>query len=73
MRDRGRPTLLLADDDPLLLDVMAELLDDAGYTVTQVESGNAAIAALEHHDFDVIVSDWHDARRRAAPTCFAGS
>ncbi len=57
-----RPTLLLAEDEPVLIDVMTGFLDDAGYAVTQVESGNAAIAALERDDFKVIVSDWamHD-------------
>ena len=30
----------------------------AGYAVTRVESGNAAIVLLEHEDFDAIVVDW---------------
>jgi len=69
-----RPTLLLADDDPVLLEVMAELLHDSGYTVIAVEGGEAAIAALEARTsrmaagrasggtigraFDAIVLDW---------------
>jgi DNA-binding response OmpR family regulator len=57
--DADRPTLLLADDDPLLLNVMARLLTDVGYAVTPCESGNAAIARLDGSDFDVIVLDWH--------------
>jgi len=56
--DLDRPTLLLADDDPVLLMVMADLLGEAGYSVSRVESGHAAIAQLEHDDFDVIVADW---------------
>jgi CheY-like chemotaxis protein len=57
-----RPTLLLADDDPDLLGVMAELLHDAGYTVFAVEGGAPAIQALEARSFDAIVLDWtmHD-------------
>jgi CheY-like chemotaxis protein len=65
-----RPTLLLADDDPVLLEVMAELLHDSGYTVIAVEGGEAAIAALEARTsrmsigrtFDAIILDWrmHD-------------
>jgi DNA-binding response OmpR family regulator len=54
-----RSTLLLADDDPALLAVMADLLGDAGWAVTPVESGNAATAALDTTDFDVILCDWH--------------
>jgi CheY-like chemotaxis protein len=55
----GKPSLLLADDEPVLLMVMADLFGDAGYAVTRVESGNKAIALLEREDFDAIVADWH--------------
>lgn len=57
-RDRRRPSLLLAEDEPILLTVMGSLLDEAGYAVSQVESGLAAIAALDQEDFDVVVADW---------------
>lgn len=57
--DQDRPTLLLADDEPVLLMVIARLLDDVGFAVTPVESGNAAVSQLEHGDFDVILLDWH--------------
>lgn len=62
VRGPGRPTLLLADDDPLLLPAMAELLTQAGYAVTQVDGVKAAVEVCEFRDFDVIVSDWrlHD-------------
>jgi CheY-like chemotaxis protein len=54
-----RPSLLLADGDPFQLMVMARLLGDVGFRVTSAESGHAAIAQLEEHDFDVIVSEWN--------------
>jgi CheY-like chemotaxis protein len=57
--DAGRPTLLLAEDDPVLLMVMADLLEQAGYAVSRVESGRAASTLLEHDEFDVIVVDWN--------------
>jgi CheY-like chemotaxis protein len=62
VRGPGRPPLLLADDDPLLLPVMAELLTQAGYAVSQVDSIRNAIELAEFRDFDVIVCDWrmHD-------------
>jgi CheY-like chemotaxis protein len=62
VRGPGRPPLLLADDDPLLLHVMAELLTQAGYAVSQVDSCKAAMELAEFRDFDVIVVDWrmHD-------------
>lgn len=55
----GRPTLLLVDDDPMLIDVMAGVLSDAGYTVTQADSAAAATNVLAHQDFDAIVCDTH--------------
>ncbi len=55
----NRPTLMLADDEPILLMAMSDLLVDAGYTVTRVDSGHGAIALLVHQDFDVIVTDWN--------------
>jgi len=57
--DHDRPTLLLADDDPMILSVMARLLGDVGFAVTAVEGGNPAITRLDHDDYDVIVVDWH--------------
>jgi DNA-binding response OmpR family regulator len=56
--DSDRPTLLLADDEPTLLSVMARLLTDAGFAVTAVDGGNAAMAELDRSDFDVVLLDW---------------
>lgn len=57
--DGTRPTLLLADDEPVLLMVMADLLTEAGYAVSRVDSGHGAIVLLEHDEFDAIVIDWN--------------
>lgn len=57
--DATRPALLLADDEPVLLHAMAELLGDAGYGVSRVESGHAAIQLLAHGEFDALVIDWN--------------
>jgi CheY-like chemotaxis protein len=56
--DDDKPTLLLADDEPVLLMVMADLFAEAGYAVVRVDSGNAAIRVLEREQLDVIVTDW---------------
>ena len=58
-----RPSLLVADDDPVLLEVMAGLLHESGYTVFQADSGKAVMDAIDARDFDAIVVDWdmHDA------------
>lgn len=62
LRGPGWGSLLLADDDPLLLLAMAELLTEQGYAVNQVDSLKQAIELVEFRDFDVIVADWkmHD-------------
>jgi DNA-binding response OmpR family regulator len=54
-----RPSLLLADDDPMLLDAAGGLFHDSGYAVTTVESGAEAVIRLEMRDFDALVLDWH--------------
>lgn len=54
-----RPALLAVDDDLELLQIMVEVLGDVGFQVTACDSGNAAIAQLEHAEFDVVLSDWY--------------
>jgi DNA-binding NtrC family response regulator len=62
VRGPGRASLLLVDDDPLLLHAMADLFTEQGYAVTSVDNLKNAIELVEFKDFDVIVSDWktHD-------------
>lgn len=57
--DQDRPPVLLVDDDATVLKVIAQMLDDVGFTVTTCESGNAAIAQLERGEFAVVVTDWY--------------
>jgi CheY-like chemotaxis protein len=52
------PRLLLVDDEPVLLAVMAGWFAEVGFRVTAVESGNAAIDQLASSEFDVVVTDW---------------
>ncbi len=54
-----RPCILLAEDDPLVLEATAGFLHDSGYSVITVESGSEACIRLELRDFDAIVLDWH--------------
>jgi len=49
--------ILVADDDPALRELVAEILLDVGYSVHPVRDGKAAIAALSRERFDLIVSD----------------
>ena len=49
--------ILLVDDEVVFTQNMAKLLTNRGYIVTPVNSGEAAIQALEEKDFDVVVLD----------------
>ena len=42
-----RPAVLLVDDDPTLLSVLARRLTREGFDVRTAPSGNGALAALE--------------------------
>jgi len=49
--------ILVADDEPGIRESLAEVLRDAGYAVTTAADGDAAIAALDQHDFALVVTD----------------
>jgi diguanylate cyclase (GGDEF)-like protein len=50
--------VLLADDDPVARMFTKRLLERAGYTVTSVADGGAALAALREQYFPVLLTDW---------------
>jgi CheY-like chemotaxis protein len=54
----ARPSLLLAEDEPILLHVMAELFEANGFRVLRAESGGEAVRRLDEQNFDAIVCDW---------------
>ncbi len=49
--------LLLVDDDPVLLDLIARLLRRAGHTVTLANNAAEGLALAQAQPFDVIVTD----------------
>jgi DNA-binding NtrC family response regulator len=49
--------ILVADDEPGVRESLAEVLRDAGYVVETAADGAAALAALEGHDFGVVITD----------------
>lgn len=50
--------ILLADDDPHILEYYCEVLEGAGYDTTTVASGQEAIRLLHNEAFDVAILDW---------------
>ena len=53
----NRPRILLADDDPSLRMALTACLNGAGYEITPVASADEAIALLDRHGYDLVVSD----------------
>lgn len=64
---RGLPTpspttesaasILLVDDDPDFRGMVRIAFQRAGYTVHEAENGNAALAVMERHAVDLVVTD----------------
>jgi len=49
--------ILIVDDSPAILTVIASALEDKGYQVTTALSGEVAIEALSIKDFDLVITD----------------
>ena len=52
-----RSHIVVADDEPQVLKLFARLLQHAGYSVTTVDSGSAAIRILERDSVDLLILD----------------
>ncbi|HET7181476.1 MAG TPA: PAS domain S-box protein [Candidatus Limnocylindrales bacterium] len=56
---RGTGSVLLVEDEPAVRDMTRRILERAGYEVTAMENGRAAMDAVERMDgrFDILVTD----------------
>jgi DNA-binding response OmpR family regulator len=52
-----RATILFVEDDPLVCDVVCELLNAAGYAVEHAEDAGQALRRLAEHEYDLILLD----------------
>jgi CheY-like chemotaxis protein len=52
---RGR--ILLVDDEPALLEMLAAVLQEAGFSVKTAANGREALARLSTSDLDVVIAD----------------
>jgi CheY-like chemotaxis protein len=55
--DRARPRVLVVDDEGLIADSVAEILNRNGYEATARYSGKSAIQYVEEECPDIVVSD----------------
>ena len=53
----GAERLLVADDQPLVLNLMKRVLEDAGYSVTTASDGAEAVAFAAAREFDLYLFD----------------
>ena len=53
----GRGRVLLVDDEPALLEIMTEVLQEAGFTVETARDALQALARIEANEPEVVVAD----------------
>jgi CheY-like chemotaxis protein len=58
-RDAAAAQVLLADDDPMVLRTLANILRQQGLEVWTAQSGKEAIALLAEHNYDLVLTDMH--------------
>jgi CheY-like chemotaxis protein len=51
--------ILISDDDTVVLRTISTLLQCEGYACDTAEDGAAALALLEEHDYDLLITDLH--------------
>lgn len=49
--------VLVVDDEPQILKLVAVVLRSAGYQVTLASSGSEALKLIEHNDYELVLSD----------------
>jgi CheY-like chemotaxis protein len=53
----GIPTVLVVEDEPVIRELMAILLEEEGYVVRQAVDGLEALEVMERHGIDLVLSD----------------
>jgi DNA-binding response OmpR family regulator len=54
---KGAKSILVADDEPSVLQFIERALTHAGFSVTAVPDGNAALEALSKKKYDLLLTD----------------
>ena len=55
--DKGKNTILLVDDDPGLLEIFKESLEDLSFNVVTAQNGVEARKIISHTKFDCLITD----------------
>ena len=56
---RGKPRILIADDDDALCSLLVNLLSGQGYEVAAARDGMEAVRLLKKEKFDLLILDVH--------------
>jgi CheY-like chemotaxis protein len=56
-KPQNRERVLVVEDEWLILDMLRDELESAGYSVKATSSGEGAIRSLDQNDFDLIITD----------------
>ncbi len=59
MMTQSHPEALIVEDDPTQAEIFVTALAQAGYEVTHIDCGNAAIAYLNDHSPRLVLLDLH--------------
>jgi len=54
-----RGNILVVEDNVINYELVNEMLDMAGCTVTVVQNGSQALVAMKENRFDLVLMDWH--------------
>ena len=57
MQFTGEESILVVDDEEILLDMASEILQTAGYKVTKAISGYKAVELLQKQQYDLLFTD----------------
>lgn len=56
---KGKPRILVADDDYMVLSLIADILKTQGYEVDTVGDGQEAVRRLSEKKYDLVILDVH--------------
>src|SRR5512140_1164370 len=52
-----KPLVLVVDDEPIILNLVKDILAPEGYQIETASNGKEALRALQVHPFDVVLTD----------------
>lgn len=55
--DRQPPSVLIVDDEPTILTMLRDVLEEAGFVVLTAANGSAALTLLEHTPVALVLTD----------------